>query len=500
MIRSGMHNRRLVLRRPMLLLWVVAVLLIIIIPVLAATAASVDHKNNKGDDGSDPAAAAAAGVDPKNTEWMTSSSSSIVGLRHPLRLVDVLNKNIKRRKNLKRGRAADTTDPSAAEEKDDSSSDVQTLFFTQRLDHFRGSDARTFDQRYFYSDRYVRRSSNRRNKEIALVCVGGEGPALTKSVLMDSVHCTGDLLETAQRLYHVNDTVSIHLYALEHRYYGVSYPSFDAGDPYASAVTNEHLVYLSSRQAAADLAHFVTHVVQTQSTSTTTAPTTILFGGSYPGMLAAWTRLQYPHLIHAAVSNSAPVQAVLDFAAYNNHVASDLSDPALGGSTQCLQIVRAGHAAVMAQALASPDHWPRLAQQFHLCDSNQLAEQRNLQLWLGDGLFGLGTQGNDPACNATENQYYCNLAQKCAAITAHFDTEMDFGDAARNETVAAMNTMAWMVAESRKTGSSSSSSSSSSSDDADDDYNDDDNCIDLDWQGTLDYLADPHRAWEGGLR
>ena len=35
--------------------------------------------------------------------------------------------------------------------------------------------------------------------------------------------------------------------------------------------------------------------------------------GSYPGMISAWARYQFPHLIYASVSSSAPVQPTLDF-------------------------------------------------------------------------------------------------------------------------------------------------------------------------------------------
>jgi serine protease 16 len=42
----------------------------------------------------------------------------------------------------------------------------------------------------------------------------------------------------------------------------------------------------------------------------------VTWGGSYPGMLAGWARLKYPHLFHAAVASSAPVKAQLDFQGY----------------------------------------------------------------------------------------------------------------------------------------------------------------------------------------
>ena len=42
----------------------------------------------------------------------------------------------------------------------------------------------------------------------------------------------------------------------------------------------------------------------------------IAFGGSYPGSLAAWLRLKYPHLIHGSISTSGPLIAQADFPEY----------------------------------------------------------------------------------------------------------------------------------------------------------------------------------------
>ena len=35
----------------------------------------------------------------------------------------------------------------------------------------------------------------------------------------------------------------------------------------------------------------------------------VAFGGSYPGSMAAWVRLKFPHLISGSVSSSGPLEA-----------------------------------------------------------------------------------------------------------------------------------------------------------------------------------------------
>jgi hypothetical protein len=155
---------------------------------------------------------------------------------------------------------------------DDDDDDVKELYFNQKLDHFDPNDSTTFHQRYFVTERYIVESPI---SEVTFLCVGGEGPGLGKSVLVDSVHCTGDMLELAHRLsdhYHV----SVKCIALEHRYYGTSYPNFQNEE---SPVTIKNLKYLSSRQALEDLAHFV-HSMNEQQAEVTKWVT---FGGSYPG-------------------------------------------------------------------------------------------------------------------------------------------------------------------------------------------------------------------------
>ena len=52
--------------------------------------------------------------------------------------------------------------------------------------------------------------------------------------------------------------------------------------------------YLSSEQALADFANYLTSLKET--TKGAASSSVIAFGGSYGGMLAAWFRIKYPHI------------------------------------------------------------------------------------------------------------------------------------------------------------------------------------------------------------
>jgi thymus-specific serine protease len=374
--------------------------------------------------------------------------------------------------------------------------DVQKLFLTQRLNHFAPSQGHTYEQRYYYSDRHV--DQNQTNQQYAFLCVGGESD-LESNALVDSLHCSGDMLELAS-LLHVHHGLSVHLFALEHRYYGSSYPSklscrFDniimpvalvyCGDlifcgtssclgfyneknESVSPVTNENLVYLSSRQALADLAHFVE-----QMTTKINRPGAgmfhaaarakvqwVTFGGSYPGMLAAWARLKYPHLIFAAVSNSAPIQVQMDMSSYNDQVAFDLQYPRIGGSQECHDIIAQGHADLSAAVHINKE---AVAKAFHFCNASMLDYKGNVRMWLGDGVVEVPAQSNDPSCNDDE---LCNIDKLCSYALEQQQNKLE-----------AWEILASIANKQMKV-----------------------ECLDVNWNQTLDHFADPQKGQEGGLR
>eukprot|EP00571_Detonula_confervacea_P014391 CAMPEP_0172303592 /NCGR_PEP_ID=MMETSP1058-20130122/5115_1 /TAXON_ID=83371 /ORGANISM="Detonula confervacea, Strain CCMP 353" /LENGTH=604 /DNA_ID=CAMNT_0013014471 /DNA_START=96 /DNA_END=1910 /DNA_ORIENTATION=- len=324
-----------------------------------------------------------------------------------------------------------------------SDDDVETLYFHQRLDHFSQEDEGklvTFQQRYFYTSRYVQSGTDSNNnggvneKVLAFLCVGGEGPSMDPSVLVDSVHCTGDMIGLADKLFNEHN-YDVHLFALEHRYYGESFPP-QKGVGYLRGEGEEDefqvdYTNLSSRQAVKDIVGFVKspvalkHLNPSHDSETENTIPWITFGGSYPGMLSAWSHLLHPEAIFAAVSSSAPVQAQLDFSQYNDHVGSDLEDEFVGGSKECHAIVKEGHEQVVelleghslesdGDGDSSEDGVDQVATLFNVCDGAESlrASRRNQEIFVGDGLIMVPAQGNDPSCTGE----ICNIKGLCDTI------------------------------------------------------------------------------------
>ncbi|KAL7931485.1 serine carboxypeptidase S28 domain-containing protein [Trichoderma chlorosporum] len=98
---------------------------------------------------------------------------------------------------------------------------------------------------------------------------------------------------------------------MEHRYYGTSFPVPD--------LTTENLRFLTTEQALADTAYFAKNIeFPGLEHLDLTAPGTpwIIYGGSYAGAFAAFTRKLYPDVYWGAISSSGVTAAVEDLWQY----------------------------------------------------------------------------------------------------------------------------------------------------------------------------------------
>lgn len=112
----------------------------------------------------------------------------------------------------------------------------------------------------------------------------------------------------------------------EHRFYGES-----ATAPGSCGTPATPFRYLSTAAALHDFARVVDHLRQNLGAADSTV---VAIGGSYGGMLAAWLRARFPHLVDAALASSAPVvlgdeaspEGVYDIISSNFECAADIGD------------------------------------------------------------------------------------------------------------------------------------------------------------------------------
>lgn len=270
-------------------------------------------------------------------------------------------------------------------------------YVQQRQDHFDKSNENTWRQAYYVNDTFWTPGS----EAPIFLCVGGEGPALDSTAVTGSVHCNIAVEWLPQK--------KALMFALEHRYYGCHNMS---ACPVSDLTQPGALRFLSSRQAVKDVAHFVNAMKVQYGFSSRNK--WITWGGSYPGMLAGWSRLKHPEIIHASVASSAPVAAKLDMPQYLDHVsvAYTVADNGVGGSTACRDAIRAGHKWIEDQFTAGETGITAVERKFSLSGGslNTLTARINFAAM---GVADFPAQSNDPLCEAAA----CNIAKVCAIMT-----------------------------------------------------------------------------------
>jgi hypothetical protein len=97
---------------------------------------------------------------------------------------------------------------------------------------------------------------------------------------------------------------------MEHRYYGTSFPTPD--------LTTENLRFLSTEQALADIDYLARNVKFEGVDADLCAPNTpwVVYGGSYAGAQAAFTRVTYPETFWGGIASSGVTVAIYDYWQY----------------------------------------------------------------------------------------------------------------------------------------------------------------------------------------
>lgn len=143
--------------------------------------------------------------------------------------------------------------------------------------------------------------------------IGAESPSLSSG--------RGEFVEVIAKKF--NGAI----FALQHRFFGISHPFENT--------TVESLKYLTVDQAIHDLAAFRTYMENVMENEHGAPSNTkwLLVGGSYPGLLSAYTRKEFPDLFAGAISSSGVVKAIQDFQDF------DIQD-AISMGHQCAQVAR----------------------------------------------------------------------------------------------------------------------------------------------------------------
>ena len=168
--------------------------------------------------------------------------------------------------------------------------DPITLDFQTKVDHKNVDDNRMFRMRYIVDDQYFKD-------------MDGDEATKPKPIFFYA-GSQGDIWDFYGKSGFVTTALAKQYGALviygEHRFFGASFPIDKKYGPFEKG--NNTL--MTEDQTMADYVDLIRYI-KTKYNAEDKA--VIAFGGLYSGMLAAWSRMEYPHVFQGALSSSAPL-------------------------------------------------------------------------------------------------------------------------------------------------------------------------------------------------
>ncbi|KAK1375715.1 lysosomal Pro-X carboxypeptidase-like [Heracleum sosnowskyi] len=252
-----------------------------------------------------------------------------------------------------------------------------TYLYDQTLDHFNYNPQSytTFKQRYDLNFKHW--GGSRKNAPI-FAFLGAEAP-------LGRHPRVGYMTENAPRFR------ALQVY-IEHRFYGESNP---LGSMKKSLENTTIRGYFNSAQALADYAEILIYLKDKLSAHNSPI---IVVGASYGGMLAAWFRLKYPHVVHGALASSSPILYFDDITsddAYFEAVSKDFWEV----SESCYRTIQKSWLEI--DKIASKPHGLAfLSKKFKTC--KQLRDSEELKYYLSSMYAGAAQYDAPPTYPVTQ--------------------------------------------------------------------------------------------------
>ncbi|XP_020292385.1 lysosomal Pro-X carboxypeptidase [Pseudomyrmex gracilis] len=225
--------------------------------------------------------------------------------------------------------------------------EIKTI--NMRVDHFSFAVQDTFELRYLMNDTW-----RKTNNAPIFFYTGNEGN------IEHFAENTGFIWEIAPEFG------ALVIFA-EHRYYGESLPygNKSFADP-------RHLGYLTSQQALVDYVELIEHL---RSKPEYNRSPVIVFGGSYGGMLSAWMRIKYPHIVQGAIAASAPILQFTDIVSCEAFARIATSDFRASNPT-CPQLIHRAWSTI-TEVTSNDEGKKWLSDNWKLCEPLKTVENIN---------------------------------------------------------------------------------------------------------------------------